>query len=370
MSECANLSRLDCSRNPLVDVAPLSALSSLRWLSLAETQTSSLQALDSLRSLEVLNATRCALEGSLQAGKFRAIKALLLNGNAIEKVQGLEKCAQLNTLTLSHNRLQGVLGNWAGAAPQLKKLNLAHNALSSLGDVFSKAVEIHELSAGHNQLSEVPPSLAQLPRLEVLDLSFNPIKAKRALKVLEGARALRVLNLRGTLGGDEEGLEGEALRRLPRLRVFNGKKVGEGGRRGEAASGDEEPTDVQPEAKGYRQERGAKKAKSFAGEKGSDLLGPDEAGGPTSTGKSSVSKKKKRDDVVAKPTPIENVDSDADDATAFASAADRKKIQMDSKRTGKVQKRNEPRQRPRRDNENSSSNAQLLLSFCRRGEGY
>lgn len=134
----------------------------------------------------MLNLGRNQLAGKLGVGRLRALKALIVNDNQITlvggalgggmasrccagqqaagaraqcrsaptlcqrqpavewypsphatrrptaPVSGLDKCRELNTLVLSHNRVAS-LGSWASGLPKLEKLSLSYNALAELG---------------------------------------------------------------------------------------------------------------------------------------------------------------------------------------------------------------------------------------------
>jgi Leucine-rich repeat (LRR) protein len=45
---------------------------------------------------------------------------------------GLEKCPELNTLVLSHNKIDR-LGGWLQKSSKLEKLSCSHNQLQDLG---------------------------------------------------------------------------------------------------------------------------------------------------------------------------------------------------------------------------------------------
>lgn len=93
LSSLKSLARLDVSGNALTSLDGVGACTALRWLSAAGNAVASLDnALRDLEGLEVLNAAKNQLEGKVQAGRLKALKALILNNNRVTLVGGA--CAE------------------------------------------------------------------------------------------------------------------------------------------------------------------------------------------------------------------------------------------------------------------------------------
>lgn len=128
-------------------------------------------------------------EEDSQGNQFGGLELLDLHGNALAHAPiGLRRLERLTSLNLSHNKLD-----------------------NSALEVISQIKPLKELRLGHNGISgHLPPSIAELPYLEVLELQAN-----RLLGLPEALRELvnlRVLNVSSNQLTD---LPMEALQQLP-----------------------------------------------------------------------------------------------------------------------------------------------------------
>lgn len=231
MDACKSLTRLDASANNLTSVDGIAAASTLRWLSVAKNQVTSLEPLRDLEHLEVLNAAHNQMQGKISMGKFRFLKALILNDNAgIKTVGGLEKLKHLDALVLSHNAIES-LGGWLNGATALQKLSLSYNPIQDVTGAFSGCPNLQELRLNHCQLTELPDSLASNARLLTLEVGSNKIADFESLEVLKQLPLLRQLTLKGCPVSELPGYQERIVKLVPRLQILDNKRLDGGKKR-------------------------------------------------------------------------------------------------------------------------------------------
>lgn len=136
------------------------------------------------RSVEDLSA-----DDQGEGNQFGGLEMLDLHGNSLQTIpMGLRRLERLTTLNLSHNKLEN---------PAL--------------DVVAQIKTLRELRLGHNSLTgNVPASICDLPKLEVLDLQANKL-----LGLPEALRDLACLRVLNVSGNQLTSLPMEAIQQLP-----------------------------------------------------------------------------------------------------------------------------------------------------------
>ncbi|XP_020016690.2 ras suppressor protein 1 isoform X1 [Castor canadensis] len=87
-------------------------------------------------------------------------------------VSGLFSLAHITQLVLSHNKLTTVPPNIA-ELKNLEVLNFFNNQIEELPTQISSLQKLKHLNLGMNRLSTLPRGFGSLPALEVLDLTYN-----------------------------------------------------------------------------------------------------------------------------------------------------------------------------------------------------
>ncbi|MEW5310994.1 MAG: hypothetical protein WDW38_002744 [Sanguina aurantia] len=130
-------------------------------------------------------------------GEYVNLKALFLEGNLIESLDGLPELKQLKCLYVHQNCVQSLLG-LGGKLDILDTLNISNNNLTSLEGLACCPL-LSTLLVTHNQLmtAEGLAELVHLPNLHTLDLQNNMITEPDALKVLYQLPTLKCLYLKG-----------------------------------------------------------------------------------------------------------------------------------------------------------------------------
>nr|XP_044991233.1 ras suppressor protein 1 isoform X3 [Jaculus jaculus] len=92
-------------------------------------------------------------------------------------VSGLFSLAHITQLVLSHNKLTTVPPNVA-ELKNLEVLNFFNNQIEELPTQISSLQKLKHLNLGMNRLSTLPRGFGSLPALEVLDLTYNNLNER------------------------------------------------------------------------------------------------------------------------------------------------------------------------------------------------
>nr|XP_031834412.1 platelet glycoprotein V [Nomia melanderi]XP_031834413.1 platelet glycoprotein V [Nomia melanderi] len=219
------LRELDVSRNGLAratsgTLQPLSGLSVLKLSEnpLKERDVSLL--LGTGRRLETVDASRTGL-ARVPAALTRSVRALRLAGNKLTAIRGgdLDSYPLLRILDISENRLTDIEDDALGRLEVLEELDISGNVLvrvprslpNSLTNLklqrnaivalklndLQGLCNLRSLTLNENEIGEIEVgALGQLPVLEELDLSHNPIKTLPA-NTLSGPSNLAKLRMSG-----------------------------------------------------------------------------------------------------------------------------------------------------------------------------
>ena len=156
-----------------------------------------------------------------------ALETLLLDGNKLRSLRGIEAVTQLTSFSAASNQLQDTAGG--GALVRLTSLDLSDNGLKSCDEMGSmRALRTALLPS--NRLTRLP-DLDALPFLNTLDLEGNALPSLEALtRSIGGGKSrilklspLRTLTVRGNpllTGRDDVRLE--LLHQLPNLGMLDG----------------------------------------------------------------------------------------------------------------------------------------------------
>ena len=165
--------------------------------------------------------------------------------NEITTLPTLPVLPNVNTLILSRNRITSLPATLPSSLPALKKLSIAHNALSSKAALpdFTSCTSLREVRLnGNPTLGALPEHIqrwgkgkdAKAPGLELLDLADCGLDSWEALAPLleegsakNGRKGLRNLNLRGNAvaTADPEAFEAKLLEVHPTIRTLNNRNL-------------------------------------------------------------------------------------------------------------------------------------------------
>ncbi|KAL3669844.1 hypothetical protein V7S43_005221 [Phytophthora oleae] len=126
---------------------------------------------------------------------------LRLAHNSIEEISGVSRLRFLRLLDLSHNRLTSMSGlvdseNSSRGLQALETLLLSHNQLADIDPGVALLPRLTRLDVAHNELA-ILSSLGDCVRLQQLELAHNNVVDINELNVLAGLRYLGQLSLHG-----------------------------------------------------------------------------------------------------------------------------------------------------------------------------
>ncbi len=205
--ELSDLSALPMGKLKHLYAQGLSALSdwsflakgtSIQTAELSFSQIGDASVLGGHADLEILYAEDCGLE-SLNVSHFSKLSTLNCAGNALTRIEGLEKCTALKEFCCSRNQintLAGIAGCVAlqtidcdvnqlreidelAALEGLESLNCSMNALERLPK-FAALSPLSDLRCANNQIKSLQP-LAALQHLWELDCGGNPLQNLQGL---------------------------------------------------------------------------------------------------------------------------------------------------------------------------------------------
>ncbi|KAJ0408552.1 hypothetical protein ATCC90586_009573 [Pythium insidiosum] len=175
-----------------------------------------------LTQLRTLDLSQNRLEEvPVQLSALTALKTLKLQSNALTMLPDLSSLTALTTLVLDNNQISALpnalppnltklslKGNRLTSLPpsvlaltQLQELDLSQNELSSLTDNVSSLASLVELTLDQNRLTSLPSALAECPRLKVLSARQNQLRGRAtpqsiAVALLASSK-VQILNLDG-----------------------------------------------------------------------------------------------------------------------------------------------------------------------------
>ncbi|XP_077371015.1 leucine-rich repeat-containing protein 47 [Festucalex cinctus] len=183
-------------------------LTNLQSLILCRNKLACIPDVSSLKSLKVLDlsANNLALlpDGITQ---LRELTTLNVSCNHLEALpDGLSQCAKLSSVNMSKNRITGFPRDlYSERLDLLSTLVASDNAIVELGKDIHKLVALKVLDLSNNQLSDIPSSLSECPKLKEINFRGNKLNDKRLEKMVNGCQTKSILDyLRGKARQGEE----------------------------------------------------------------------------------------------------------------------------------------------------------------------
>jgi hypothetical protein len=229
-SASSTIKKLDISDNGLRSLSGV-ASTSLTWISAAKNAlwAEALRALgDGCPRARTVNVSGNASLRTLKGvEKMKALAALIASECAIEDLSAVKGLKELNTLVCGECSVEDV-GDALSESPALRKLNLSRNNIRKFSaDALKSSGGLRELRVSHNALKAIPACVRETTNLRILDVGYNKIDNWGSLGDLRALRRLEQLFLRGCPIASEQGYEEKIIAMCPRLKILDGRKVGE-----------------------------------------------------------------------------------------------------------------------------------------------
>ncbi|MCY4513629.1 MAG: leucine-rich repeat domain-containing protein, partial [Candidatus Tectomicrobia bacterium] len=217
LADLVNLTFLDLRGNRFTDVSALAAMTDLRTLHLQDNAIDDISPLAELVKLGTLSLRGNRFTDVSALAAMTGLRFLYLQDNAIDDIGPLAELVKLNFLRLGGNRVADVSA--LAAMTDLRVLNLQDNAIDDIGQLaelvnltildlsgnrindisaLAAMTELLSLQLQDNSIDDIGP-LAELVKLGFLNLSGNRIADISALSAMTG---LRSLNLTGNAVSD------------------------------------------------------------------------------------------------------------------------------------------------------------------------
>lgn len=123
-------------------------------------------------------------------GDLPFLRHLILQSNRLKSLQNIEKVKNLRILNVADNQLTN-LGELKDLK-QVDSLDISHNQIASIEELQNME-SLVVLTANHNKITSIP-TFSHLKRLKTLDLADNPIEKLENLNVLESLVNLKLNN--------------------------------------------------------------------------------------------------------------------------------------------------------------------------------
>lgn len=129
--------------------------------------------------------------------EYTGLRALFLEGNALDSIEGLPSLPELKCLYLQQNCIWQI--SHLEGVPNLDSLNISHNLIKRLENLAPACSKLTTLIATDNQLESVESiaHVAELQELNTLDLQNNNISDPAVLELLKKLPNLKCLYLKG-----------------------------------------------------------------------------------------------------------------------------------------------------------------------------
>ncbi|MGK7930025.1 MAG: leucine-rich repeat domain-containing protein [Microcystaceae cyanobacterium] len=176
IAQLPQLQGLYLSNNQLSELPPIFAqLSQLQQLNLSNSKLSELPPeiaqLSQLQQLDLSNNQLSEL--SPEIAQLSQLQRLYLSNSKLSELPPeIAQLSQLQQLDLSNNQLSELPPEIAQLS-QLQQLDLSNNQLSELPQEIAQLSQLQGLYLSNNQLRKLPQEFAQLSQLQQLDLSSN-----------------------------------------------------------------------------------------------------------------------------------------------------------------------------------------------------
>lgn len=187
-----NVREIDLSRNLLTKIENLSPLKQLETLDLSSNRIEVLENIEFSQKITKINASDNRIHSIFVKNPIQSLKYLNMSKNIINEFNYSKIFPNLTTLILDHCFLTSLIE--FSDFKSLNTLSLSHNKICE--DVDLELSNLQNLNVSHNNITSLS-FIAKLQKLEVLDLSYNPLDDE-SIEIKIQFPKLRVLSISGT----------------------------------------------------------------------------------------------------------------------------------------------------------------------------
>ena len=200
-----NLRSLNLENNQLTSLQGLLELNKLRILCVNNNKITSLYSVHNddqypvLTNLHVIQlaSNNITKLGPLQLHRMPSLKAIFLQNNDINSLEGLEEFPSLIELVLDRNKLKYIAEKDLGSLKNILELHLEENRLRFLPDLTA-LVSLHKLFLGNNRISDLKEVVKLTDLTFLIEVSFinNPIsrKANYSMSIIQAVPNIKVID--------------------------------------------------------------------------------------------------------------------------------------------------------------------------------
>lgn len=214
LASIPGLAELDVSKNKLrscLDFAPKRCTTATAW-------STGQKAVGSMLTVADVSENCIANMDDLTPHQF--LECLMLRGNIISKISGLQNLRYLQVLDLSYNRINRIEGL---NGLYIMELNLEGNFLIDLNGLQGLS-RLSVLNIANNRIRSLGP-LSECAALHNVDVRNNEIAIIRNVEFLSELSFFRYLDLTGNPCCEKQFYRNRVVYRVPHLQVLDGTTV-------------------------------------------------------------------------------------------------------------------------------------------------
>ena len=181
LENAQSITALDLSNNTIRNLDVLKTMPNLKHLNLQHNAVNSLEILEELVNLEVLNVGFNSVTSLKPVSHCPKLTELVADNNSISNLDGLKDLAQLQLLSVDYNGISdiSVLSNLTA----LKNVSIASNHITDIA-ALGNLSQLEILDFSGNQVSALPEWPKDCP-LQTIDGSYNMLSSLDSLSKLQ-----------------------------------------------------------------------------------------------------------------------------------------------------------------------------------------
>ncbi|XP_036377631.1 leucine-rich repeat-containing protein 40 [Megalops cyprinoides] len=193
VGQLVDLDDIDLSNNQLTALPDsLGNLRNLVKLNLSHNKLKSLPlGISTMKNLKLLDCTRNQLESVPPVlAQMASLEQLYLRHNKLRFLPEFPSCKTLKELHVGNNQIEVLEADHLSHLSALNVLELRDNKVKNLPDEITLLQDLERLDLTNNDISSLPCALGNMPKLKILALEGNPLRAIRRDLLTKGTQEL------------------------------------------------------------------------------------------------------------------------------------------------------------------------------------